>query len=282
MEAEKLKKKLDTITNIPTLPTVALKINDMLMNPNTSMRELGDLIMNDQAIVSNILRLVNSAFYGFGSQIDSIHRAIMVLGIETVRNAIMAVSIIPAFSKAPATGDFSLTTFWQHSIAVAITSRHIARRISGEVPEASFTAGLLHDIGKVIIARHFIKEFNEIQALMKQGVHGVTAEKTVLPVDHAEIGGYLAQKWHLPDHLIQAIVYHHDPMRNTVSRNLTAVIHAADGIVNRSRQAWNSQVPIEIAHEKSVDLRELIESSPSWLAEIEPEIVGACTFFGIS
>lgn len=282
MDSDLLRKKLDAIPNIPTLPVVALKVNDMIMSSNTSMRELSDLIMNDQAIVSNLLRLVNSAFYSFGSQIDNAHRAISVLGIETVRNAIMAVSIIPAFTKGPQSKVPALNSFWRHSIAVAITSRQIAKRLSGESPEACFTAGLLHDIGKVIIARHFSKESSAVKELENQGLPSCEAERTILSMDHAAIGGYLAQKWHLPDNLIQAIVYHHAPGYNTVSRNLTAVVHAADGIVNRAQLDWDLKVPIEIAHANAVDLRGLIETAPSWFAEIEPEIDSACSFFGIS
>lgn len=281
MDTASLKKRLDAIPNIPTLPAVALKVNDMLMNSNTSMRELSDLVMKDQAIVSNLLRIVNSSFYGFGSQIDSVHRAITVMGIETVRNAIMAVSIIPAFSKTTAGNDFSLSAFWRHSIAVAITSRQLARRLPGEVPETCFTAGLLHDVGKVIIARHFKEESSAIKDLEKQGMRGHEAERTILSMDHAEVGGYLAQKWHLPDNLIQAIIFHHASQSSAMNRNLAAVVHAADGIVHRAQLNWDSTSTIEIAHAYAVDLRGLIETAPSWFTEIEPEITAACAFFGI-
>ena len=281
MNAEQLKKKLDAIPNIPTLPAIALKVNSMLMNPNTSMRELSDLIINDQAIVSNLLRLVNSAFYGFGSQIDSAHRAIMVLGIETVRNAIISVSVIPAFSTNHAGGDFSLSAFWQHSIAVAVVSRKLARHLAGEIPETCFTAGLLHDIGKIIIARHLSADSSPILDLEHQGMSGCEAEKAILSLDHAEIGGYLAHKWHLPDNLMQAIATHHTPQRRVAGHNLAAVVHAADAIVNNAHMMENPQTIGDIDHAHFTDLKILIETAPAWFDEIEPEITAAYSFFGI-
>jgi len=282
MDSIAMRKRLDRIPNLPTLPQVALKVNEMLNDPSTSMREMSDTIMKDQVIVSNILKLVNSAFYGFPSQIDNIHRAITVLGIETVRNAIMAVSVTKALSKANDAEDFSITTFWRHSIAVAITSRQLSQRIPIEVPETCFIAGLLHDIGKVIMARFLKEEFAQVLALMKQGSRFYDAEKSALHIDHAMIGGYLAKRWHLPDNLINAITYHHEPRENIAGHNLTAVIHAGDNIVNRSMEDSGTPLAINTTPENSEVVRRLIETTPVWFAEVRNEIESACAFFEIA
>jgi putative nucleotidyltransferase with HDIG domain len=281
MDSATMKKKFDRIPNLPTLPQVALKVNELLEDPNISVRNLGDTIMKDQAIVSNILKLVNSSFYGFPSKIDSLSRAILVLGFETLRNAILSVSVTKALSKTNGSDDFSITDFWKHSIAVAVTCRQLSIRIPLEVPETCFVGGLLHDMGKVILSCYFKDEFKQIMALYKTGIGFYEAEKTLIPLDHAKIGGYLANTWHMPECLINTITYHHEPRKDVVRSNLLSLVHAGDNIVNRMMNGSNTPPLIAPVSEHSRAILHLITSAPEWFGEIQSEIESAYDFFQI-
>jgi putative nucleotidyltransferase with HDIG domain len=281
MDSTTLKRRFDRITSLPTLPQVALKVNELLLDPKISVRRLSDIIMKDQSIVTNILKLVNSSFYGFPSKIDNLSRAILVLGFETLRNAILSVSITQTLKSMNGADNFSITDFWRHSIAVAVTSRQLSIRIPLEVPETCFVGGLIHDIGKVIISCYFKDEFKEIMSLREAGMSFLEAEKSILSLDHSKIGGYLAERWHLPENLSSAIKFHHDPERDSASMNLTSVVHAGDNIVNRIMHGYDSPALISLKPDQTKIVMNLIESAPDWFSEIQPEIESAYEFFQI-
>jgi HD-like signal output (HDOD) protein len=281
MDSTAMKKRFDRITNLPTLPQVALKVNELLLDPKISVRRLSDIIMKDQAIVTNILKLVNSSFYGFPSKIDSLSRAILVLGFETLRNAILSVAVTQTLKGMNREDAFSITDFWRHSIAVAVTSRQLSIRIPLEVPETCFVGGLIHDIGKIIISCYFNDEFKRIIPLYESGMSFLEAEQSILPLDHSKIGGYLAKKWHLPENLSRAIMFHHDPEKDSASMNLTSVVHAGDNIVNRIMLGYDSPPLISLDPDQKKTLMNLIESAPDWFNEIQPEIESAYEFFQI-
>jgi putative nucleotidyltransferase with HDIG domain len=281
MDSITMKKRFDRIPNLPTLPQVAFKVNELLQEPNVPVGKLSDIIMKDQTIVSNILKLVNSSFYGFQSKIDSISRAILVLGLETLRNAILSVSATQTLSKLNSHEDFPMTDFWKHSIAVAVTSRQLSIRIPLEVPETCFVGGLLHDMGKVILSCYFNNEFKQIMALYNTGMSFSDAERSLIPLDHAKIGGYLANKWHLPECLINTITFHHEPRKDLVRSNLVALVHASDNIVNRMMNGSKTSPLITATTEHSKSILNLINSAPEWFGEIQPEIDSAYDFFQI-
>jgi HD-like signal output (HDOD) protein len=282
MDSSAMKRRFDRIPNLPTLPQVALKVNELLQDPNISVRKLDDTIMKDQAIVSNILKLVNSSFYGFPSKIDSLSRAILVLGFETLRNAILSVSVTQTLTKTNGSDDFSITDFWRHSIAVAVTCRQLSIRIPLEVPETCFVGGLLHDMGKVIIASFFNEEFQQVITLCRSGIHYLEAERTVLPLSHARIGGYLTERWRLPENLCNAVIYHHNPKEGVAGSNLAILVHAADIIVNRIMNGSETLAIIDFPADKLKIIKDLIESAPFWFGEIQEELESACEFFKIN
>jgi HD-like signal output (HDOD) protein len=282
MDSTTMKKRFDRIPNLPTLPQVALRVNEFLQDPNISVKKLGDIIMKDQAIVSNILKLVNSSFYGFPSKIDSLSRAILVLGFETLRNAILSVSITQTLTKTNDPDEFSITDFWRHSIAAAVTCRQLSIRIPLEVPETCFVGGLLHDMGKVILSCFFNNEFRQVMGLHKTGISFYEAEKTLIPLNHAKIGGYLAHKWHMPECLINTITYHHEPRKDLVRSNLISLVHASDIIVNRMMNGSNTPPLIAATSEHSQAILNLVDSAPDWFCEIQSEIESAYDFFQIN
>ena len=229
MDAETFWKMLDRIPDLPTLPHVVLEVNKMLQNYDTSIKKLSEIIEKDQAMVSKILRLVNSLFYGFRSKIRNIPHAIIVLGFNTTRNAVVSVSVVDTFSEKESSEGFEITEFWKHSVAVAVTSRHLSERTGLDSPDDCFVAGLLHDIGKVVLSQHFPEPFIQIwKSATEDGISFCEAEKGVLPVNHAQIGGYLATKWKFPVSLVDSITYHHDIRKDVSNLGQLWIVHAAD------------------------------------------------------
>jgi len=234
MSARKsLKSKLENISNLPTLPTVIDRITKLLQNPKTSAEEIGKAITTDQALASKVLKLVNSAFYGFPGKISTITHAIVILGFATVKNIVLTASIFDAFrGKGKNVTGFDLEQFWFHSIACGAASQSIAKHIGSTEKEECFIAGLIHDIGKLIIYRNLPEDFESLLKHSKDNsVLFYQSETELFDITHQEAGGMLAEKWNLPKNLRNAVLYHHTPSQNRDYYLTTAIVHCADIIV---------------------------------------------------
>lgn len=273
--------KLDRIQDIPTLPTVAVTVNRMLQDSGTSIKQLSKTIEKDQAIVSKLLRLVNSAFYGFQARIKNISHAVTVLGFNTVRNAVVSVSIIEAFSGKSATEEFDIRNFWKHSIAVAVTGRNLAEDTRLASPDEAFVAGILHDVGKVVLAQYFKDLFSQVwTSIQNNGLSFYEAEKKLLPANHTQIGGHLAKKWHLPVSLIEAVTYHHAVRKSAMNPELLMLVHVADFIVNHYEVGSHAEPDLSGIHpEAAKRMAVQLEAVSDWFPEVATEIDAACQFF---
>ena len=223
-------KTIENISSIPTLPTVIERLTRLLQNPKTSAEEVGKAITTDQALASKVLKLVNSAFYGFPGRISTITHAIVILGFSTVKNVVLTASIFDAFrNKGEDMTGFDLEDFWLHSIACGAASSSIAKQIGGCEKEECFIAGLIHDLGKLILCQYLPKEFSlalrhcaDNQQLLYE------SEKKLFDSTHAQIGGYLTERWNLPPNLQNPVKYHHQPSSTHEHYLITAIVHCAD------------------------------------------------------
>ena len=226
-------KKLDRIKDIPTLPTIVFELNKYLRDPDTSIKTVCDTIEKDQAITLKILKLVNSAFYGFKQKISDLRNAVVLLGYNAVRNAIVSLSVINSFPKRVKLIDFDISQFWKHTLAVAVTSKNIALLSKKESPDNCFVGGLLHDVGKVILAQYFPNLFETVwTTLQEEHLSFYESKKKKLPIDHTIIGAHLAGKWQLPQGLVDAIRWHHDFQPESKNSNFVQNIYLANFIVN--------------------------------------------------
>ncbi|MBT8359115.1 MAG: HDOD domain-containing protein, partial [Deltaproteobacteria bacterium] len=202
MDSKTMMKKLERIEDLPTLPTILFEVNTLLEDINTSAKKLSDTIENDQSMVVKILKLVNSSFYGLRSRVSDISNAVVLLGFNTVRNSVISVSIIEAFSVKNDLDGFDIKEFWKHSIAVAVTSKRLAEKCRVEAPDNCFVAGLLHDIGKLVLSQYFQDLFTRVWiTAQKENLDFYEAEKKEISVKHPMIGSLLAKRWQFPDYL---------------------------------------------------------------------------------
>ncbi|MCC6738007.1 MAG: HDOD domain-containing protein [Planctomycetia bacterium] len=227
--ADRLKRVVDRIQGLPTLPAMLSSINRLMANPRTSAKEIAQLISSDPAITSKVLRVVNSSFYGFPNRISTVTHAIVILGFNTIRSVVLSTSIFDALRKtAPAQG-FDRTAFWRHSIGVGSLSRVVARHLGFTSLEEFFIAGLLHDIGKVALDSYLPEEFAKVVARVREAdVTMLEAEEAVLGVTHADVGGWLLQKWSLSQALVDAVARHHNPSLAGENMKTAAVVHLSD------------------------------------------------------
>lgn len=228
-----LRKTIQGISTIPTLPTVVDKITRLLQNPQTSAEEIGRAITTDQALASKVLKLVNSAFYGFPGRISTITHAVVILGFSTVKNIVLTASIFDAFKKKRAgSAEFDIDKFWYHSVACGAASQALAKYIGVSEKEECFIAGLIHDIGKIIMCQYLPDEFSEVFGRARaEGILLYDAEKKLFGDTHQEIGGMLSESWNLPQSLQNAVKYHHMPSPSRDHFSVTAVVHTADILV---------------------------------------------------
>jgi len=281
MDEQAILKKIDTIKEIPTLPAIVFELNTYLQDPDASISKVSETIEKDQAMTLKILRLVNSAFYGFQSEISDIQKAVMLLGYNAVRNSIVSLSVIKSFSSVLKLEGFDIKDLWKHSLAVAVTGKNIAQLTKKESPDNCFVAGLLHDVGKIILAQYFQDLFEKAWLASKSEYNSLyEAEINELPVDHTRIGAHLANKWQLPQGLIDTILRHHDYQPEAENANLTLVIYLSNIIVNTYDKDPELNIDLSGMHRDAAKfMMSLVEDVSGWYDGLIEEIEAAYAFF---
>lgn len=202
---------LKSIKNIPAFPQVALKVMALIDDPDFSVADVEDIIKYDQAIAANIIRLCNSAYMGLRYKVETIHDAVIRLGQQNVIRAIQAAGVSRFYKNAKGYG-LNATKLWEHSVGVAMMSQILFKRFYSCENARLYTASLLHDIGKVIMGEFVDKSFVKIyNSVSSRGISFLDAEKEVIGINHAELGGRIAAHWNFPQDMQDTIVYHHRP-----------------------------------------------------------------------
>jgi putative nucleotidyltransferase with HDIG domain len=281
MTPDEILKKLNTIKDIPTLPTIVFELNELLQDPNTPITDISDIIEKDQAMSLRVLKLVNSAFYGIHKEVNDIGNAIVLLGFNTVRNAIVSLGVINSFSGIKALEGFDIKDFWKHSLAVAVVSKSLAEKTKIASSDSCFVGGLLHDIGKVILAQYFQDLFEKVwNAAKRENISFYEAEKKEISIDHGRIGAHLATNWELPEGFIDVIRWHHDVRNDTESKKMILVIYLSDIIVNSYNADPDGNIDLSAMHPAaSTFLKKQLGDVDSWFAEIENDIQSSYQFF---
>ncbi len=214
-----------------SLPEITLRINEMVNDPDCDIDSISTLISQDPALAVRLLGIANSPFYGFSTEISTVNRAIAVLGINKIRDIVLSASATKAFNGIPVE-IISVDDFWQHSLYCGVLGQTLAKQTSLEA-DAVFIAGLLHDIGQLILFNRFPQEMHEIILRTIEGETPLTmvaAERERLGMDHTQVGAELARSWHLPAHIEAVIAGHHTPEAATDHQQEIALIYIANSV----------------------------------------------------
>ena len=221
-DSDKLKKDVAELATMPTLPSVVMTVARMAEDAETTANDMADVIATDQVLSARVLRLVNSPMYGFPGRISTVRHAVVLLGFQVVKGLVLGASVFEKFDRLG-------NVLWSHSLGTALFSRHLAEHAGLDEPEEYLIAGLLHDLGKLVLSHLRPREFDTVlERAREQRRHIGEVEREVFQVDHARVGYWLADEWRFPKRLLEPIAYHHRPDLAKEYLTGVAVVHLSD------------------------------------------------------
>jgi len=272
------------ISHIATLPEITLKIIELVEDPTSTAQDLHNIIANDPALCSRILKVVNSAFYGLPRQIGSINRAIVLLGLNAVKNIAIAASLTKLFRGGELCARFSAKDLWIHSIATAAASKIVCDELKLNLSDEAFLAGLIHDIGIMVEVQSMRHELLQVFEEMTFDSDGAPTsdmreiEQRVLGANHEAFGSGLCEAWKFPESFTFVTRHHHAPMELPPdSRTLTAIVYVADRVSAVGGYGFRTDLPtldidpevIECLNLSAQQLESIKERLPQSFDEIE-------------
>lgn len=226
--ASSFKDRVKQIDGLPSFPATHAEIMSLAKSDDASSEDLAEKIQLDPSFLAQVLKLVNSSYYGFRKKTSSLKLAVTLLGMEEVANLVMAAQVFERLGNYAGGGGLDLKQFWRHSVGTAFIARAVAKKLQTEV-EVAFLGGMLHDLGKVVLDRYFADYYGAVFERIGQAGIGIRqAERDVLGVDHEEIGGQLAAAWKFSDNYENCILFHHEPRGSARFARLVRVVHIAD------------------------------------------------------
>ena len=272
MHDSPLRQLINQIDQLPSLPRIYVELNELLKSPNVSPLSIGAVIERDISMTAEILKLVNSAFFGVGHSIASSGEAVTYLGKETVRTLVLSLLVFSEYN-APRIAGYSMESLWAHSLQVAIIAKKIAESIRPDkkMIEESFTAGMLHDVGRLILISKLPAQYARvIESAQQTRTELLGAEQLEFKVTHAEVGGYLLGLWGLPGPIVEAVSWHHSPGKNSQSEfSPTTAVHLADALLHELDLGTDGIVraPLDLPHLGALGLAGRLDEWRNLIAE---------------
>ncbi len=230
---ERLQLLVSQMQSLPSLPSLYAELIKELEAPEGSIRKVGEIISRDLGMTAKVLQMVNSAFFGVRRHISSPTEAVSLLGLNTIMTLVLTIQIFSQFNEEPLPG-FSPTALWSHSLRVGLFAKRIAQAAGQEVEvvKDSFTAGLLHDAGRLVLAANLPRQFVQALALARaEGISLCEAEQQVFETTHSEVGAYLLGLWGLPHPIVEAVAFHHRPGECLAPEfNPLTAVHVGDAL----------------------------------------------------
>lgn len=238
-------------TRVSSLPEIFIMINEVVHNPTSSFSDIAKVVNMDAALSARLLKIVNSAFYSLPSNIETVTHAIAVIGTEQLHDLALATTILSTFKGIP-DKIINMNLFWRHSLGVALIARNLAIHCRETNPERFYLAGILHDIGRLIILENMPEEAKEIMSRQAE-IGGILwqIEREVLDFDHADVGAALARQWKLPLSLEEIVGNHHNPGRSKRYPLETTLVHLADIIAKAMELGSSGDIYVPPLDEKS-------------------------------
>ncbi len=235
--------------SLPTLPDLYVRLMDLLELPNSSLKDISAIVSQEMTVTAKVLQLVNSAFFGLRSHIQNIQQALAYLGLETLKAVILTTDVFAQFSRKEIER-FDITKLYNHSIMVSAVARKIAETVRKEATfiDQCGMAGMLHDIGKVILIRNKPEEYaNVLKQRHQNNTPSYQLENKLFDVNHATLGGYLMNLWGLPSKITDAISFHHDPRKSlSIDFNVTDVVYVSNILVGQMSKSNKYSVPSDL------------------------------------
>lgn len=246
--------RIENINALPTAPGTFKKISQVIGKPGITLSEISDFVSRDPALTTKVLKMVNSAIYGFPGRISSVSHAIMLLGLNVVKGLLLGISVFEIMQKV-------MSGLWDHSVGCAAVARAIAEKKGVKDPEEVSVAGLLHDIGKVILALEYAPLYEEaMRQAASQRIPIFEAERDMFQETHAAIGMWLAGKWRFPANLVDVIQCHHRPGLARSAPLETAIVHFSDILVRARGVGFAGDPLVPAVHPAAFELLALTES----------------------
>ena len=220
---------LQSATRLPPFPAVIQRVLQLIEDPKSSARDVVEAIQYDQALTANILRVCNSAYFGLRRPIHSVQEALVRIGFRQLLEIVLSYGSAFLFSRACRGYDMAEGDLWRHSVACAVVSQSLAQNLRQDKTSVCFTAALLHDVGKIVLNEYVGTNWTAIHKLVREeGLSFLEAEKEVLGIDHAEMGGRIAEQWQFPSALVAGIRYHHSPGFASADLGLVSRVYLGD------------------------------------------------------
>ena len=233
MDEDKLRRILTQVKSFPGMPATAARLLPLLQNPDSSAAKIEDILKYDPGLTANILKLTNSAFFGLPSRVSSVRQAVMLLGWKRLMQLVMTMCMSALMKKSIPGYDLPRGELWRHSVAVSVAADLLVKSLSISDADEVFTAALLHDIGKLVLGDYVKEDLEKIEVMVAKGISFEVAEYIVLGTNHADIGARILQNWSLPQELVNAVSWHHDPENCDKYCLLSDVVHVANVVGRR-------------------------------------------------
>jgi len=247
------------IAKLASLPEVCIRVNEMVDDPRSSAADIGKVISHDTALTAQLLRMANSAFYNFPSNVDTISRAVTVVGERELRYLVLALSAVRTFSQIPVEL-INMASFWRHSVYCGVVARLVAGKCHVLHSERLFVAGLLHDVGMLVMMNRAPDLARQALAAAESGEkQRYEAEIELFGFDHAEVGGALMRQWNVPEALCETVACHHDVGKAENAKLDAAVIHIANVVANRAELEVDHEGPLPQVDPRAWDVTGLSE-----------------------
>jgi putative nucleotidyltransferase with HDIG domain len=271
------------VGELVTLPDIFIRINQLVDNPSSTTADIAQAVSQDPAFTVRLLRVANSSFYGLSSTIDTVSKAVSIIGTSQIRSLALSTAVANSFSGMP-NKLVSMDNFWRHSLYCGLAARKLAKLAGKCDAEAVFTAGLLHDIGELVIFNRLPEQAKEALLQVQDSADEMPvyqAEQHTMGIDHAQVGGELARQWKLPPMLEECIAYHHDIHAAKRYPREVALVHIANTLAQMAEVQTleiTDVEPVDSGAWKITDLSaaEVIEPT---VREIQAEIVEAEALF---
>ncbi|HVN22886.1 MAG TPA: HDOD domain-containing protein [Syntrophorhabdales bacterium] len=277
LDVEAVRAKVERTNAIPTIPLVIKKILMAVENPSTSPAAVSKLVSSDPALTARVLKVINAAMYGFVARISSVNQAVVLLGMNLVRALLLGISMFEMMEQA-AMG------LWKHSLGCAIIAKMLAQKKGMFDPEEASVAGLLHDIGKVVLSVQYPKEYQAaVAAAQEKSVFLTETEAEIFGMSHATAGAYFANTWRLPKFLVESIRSHHLPPLTKSFPVHAATVHMADVLVKAYNVGYSGDPFVPAVHATAWELFNLNEAQMKDLfSEISDLLAQVDDFFKAS